>query len=105
MPTREQVLRLLAAGLDYEAVGERLGVSPGQAYLTATGIPADGGDAVTAEQARRPGVLSGDTQELSHAPSGAPDARESVHRWLRQRARSDEQMRRAARNEARDGPS
>ncbi|PJE97849.1 hypothetical protein CUT44_09050 [Streptomyces carminius] len=97
MPTREQVLRLLESGLDYGAAAERLGVSPGQAYLIATGLPADGGDSVTVSQARRPGVSRDSTQEMSHARSAAPNARETVHRWLRQRARSDGQMRRAAR--------
>ncbi|MDG9705256.1 hypothetical protein [Streptomyces sp. DH37] len=101
MPTREQVLRLLESGLDYGAAGERLGVSPGQAYMIATGLPADGGDPVTAEQTRRPGVpRSGGVQELAHAGSADPGARESVHRWLRRRALSDEQMRRAARRGA-----
>jgi hypothetical protein len=101
VPTREQVLRLLESGLDHGAAGERLGVSPGQVYMVATGLPADGGDWVTAGQARRPGVLrSGGTQELSHAGSTGPGARESVHRWLRRRALSDEQMRRAARSGA-----
>src|ERR1700761_4292306 len=42
MATRREVQDLLDAGLDYEAAGQRLGIPAGQAYLIATGRPADG---------------------------------------------------------------
>ena len=35
--SREQVRELLDRGLNYETVGRRLGIPPGQAYLIATG--------------------------------------------------------------------
>ncbi len=41
MPSREQVNALLARGLDYQKAGEELGIPAGQAYLIATGQPAD----------------------------------------------------------------
>ncbi len=45
MTTRAQVLELMETGTTYEEEGSRLGIPPGQVYLVATGIPADGGDA------------------------------------------------------------
>ena len=47
LATREQVRALLGEGLDYAAAGRRLGIPAGQAYLIATGVPADGSDTVT----------------------------------------------------------
>lgn len=40
MVTREQVLRLIDGGQDYEQAGRRLGISPGLAYMIATGLSA-----------------------------------------------------------------
>lgn len=96
MPTKEQVRQLLDAGLDYEAAGQRLGIPPGQAYLIATGVPADGGDTITGEEARRPGFLRS-SQHLAHPPHENPTARESVRAWLKARVTADEQMRAALR--------
>jgi hypothetical protein len=95
VPTREQVMRLLESGLDYRAVGERLGVPAGQAYLIATGVPADGSDALTPEQMRRPGFLAAG-QHLVNPPSESPTTSDVVGRWLKKRAAADEPMRRAA---------
>jgi hypothetical protein len=47
VPTREHVRKLLDDGLDYAAAAQRLGIPPGQAYMIATGLPADGGDTIT----------------------------------------------------------
>lgn len=96
MPTREQVRELLDGGLDYEAVGQRLGIPPGQAYMIATGVPADGGDTITEEEARRPGFLRS-SQHLTNPPHENPTAKDSVREWLRARVAADEQMRAAAR--------
>lgn len=96
MPTREQVRRLLDDGFDYGAVGQRLGIPPGQAYLIATGVPADGSDTVTEEQAGQPGFLPS-SQHLANPPHENPTAKESVAVWLRARVGSDEQMRTALR--------
>jgi hypothetical protein len=35
---------LLGSGLDYTETGKRLGIPPGQVYLIATGMAADGAD-------------------------------------------------------------
>lgn len=96
MPTREQVRRLLDGGLDYEAASRRLGIPPGQAYLIATGVPADGSDTITAEEAGRPGFLPS-SQHLANPPHENPTASQAVAAWLRARVGSDEQMRTALR--------
>jgi hypothetical protein len=97
VPTREQVRRLLDDGLDYQAASARLGISPGQAYLIATGLPADGSDAVTGEEAGRPGFLPS-SQHLANPPHYNPTSKDSVAAWLKARVASDEQMRAALRS-------
>lgn len=97
MPTREQVVRLLESGLDYAAIGQRLGVPAGQAYMIATGLPADGGDALTADEQQRPGWLETSTQHLVSPQPENSTTKDSVQAWLKQRTAGDEQMRRAAR--------
>jgi hemerythrin-like domain-containing protein len=96
VPTREQVRRLLDGGLDYETASQRLGIPPGQAYLIATGVPADGSDTITEGEASRPGFLPS-SQHLANPPHENPTASESVAAWLKARAGSDEQMRTALR--------
>lgn len=96
MPTREQVRQLLDGGLDYEAAGRRLGIPPGQAYMIATGVPADGGDTITEEEAARPGFRPG-SQQLANPPHDNPTARDSTRAWMRARVAADEPMRAAMR--------
>lgn len=103
MPTREQVLRLLDSGLDYEAAGRQLGIPPGQAYLIATGVPADGSDTITDEEAQRPGFLL-TSQRLANPPHDNPAAKESVAAWLKARVEADEQMRTALRERTAEPP-
>jgi hypothetical protein len=94
MATKEQVRGLLSAGLGYPEVAERLGIPVGQAYLIATGQPADGGDT--------PGAGSSDTgvlpssQHLVNPPHENPAGSETVREWIRARVAADAQMRRAA---------
>jgi hypothetical protein len=85
MPTRDQVLAALAPDRpDYRAAAARLGIPAGQAYLIATGIPADGSQG-TAPDAR-PGRLPGPTQQLVNPPPHGPKSDAVVHAWLRARA-------------------
>jgi hemerythrin HHE cation binding domain-containing protein len=86
------VRRMLGAGLDYAGVAERLGIPPGQAYLIATGRPADGGDSPTG---REPGLLAS-SQHLANPPHENPAGSESVKRWIRARVAADGPMRKAA---------
>ncbi len=93
MATREQVLRLVSDSHDYEAAARHLGISPGLAYLIATGLPADGGDTPTAKDRERPGFIAGSTQQLSsHSNPENPQRSEKVLAWIKQRASSDPQM-------------
>lgn len=103
MPTREQVRRLLDDGLDYQAAGAKLGIPPGQAYLIATGVPADGSDTITAEEAKRPGFRPA-SQHLANPPHDNPTAKDSVAAWLRARVAGDEQMRTALRERTAEPP-
>lgn len=96
MPTREQVLSMVERGMSYEQVAEQYGVSPGFAYLVATGMPADGSDAFTAAEEHRRGTLRGSTQRLSNPPHEDPTTKDSVHRWIKERAAADVQMQQAA---------
>jgi hemerythrin-like domain-containing protein len=98
MPTREQVLALLESTGDYRAVGQSLGVPPGKAFLIATGIPADGGDAITAEDLDRAGAIEGSTQDLAYGSSAPenPTSKDHVLEWMRGIAFSDSEMQRAA---------
>jgi hypothetical protein len=96
MPSRSQVRRLLADGLDYEEAGRRLGVPAGQAFLIATGLPADGGDTLTTAEQHRPGMPRGSTQHLSNPAAENPTGKDETLRWLERRAAADRQMGRAA---------
>lgn len=100
MPTREQVLALVRERKDYELAARKLGIPPGQAYLIATGMPADGSDAYRATEMDRPGVLSGSTQQLVHHHPEAvgPDDQTEVHRWIERRVAADGAMQAQARS-------
>jgi hemerythrin-like domain-containing protein len=95
LPTREQVRTLLNEGLDYRETARRLGIPPGQAYLIATGRPADGSDTVPSQEAgdelARPAP-----QSLANPPHENPTTSKSVRDWLAARARADRQMQSAA---------
>lgn len=99
MPTKRQVLAALGGSLDYRRAARALGIHPGQAYLVATGLPADGGgDTFTAEELDRPGVVDGSTQELAYLDKPVHNSSEkpSVLEWIKQRAAADLPMREAA---------
>jgi Hemerythrin HHE cation binding domain len=95
VPTRDQVRELLAQGHDYPAIGQRLGVPAGQAYLIATGMPADGGETYTEAERQRPGVLPS-AQHLLGADAENPKTKESVLSWIKSRVAADPQMQAAA---------
>jgi hypothetical protein len=105
MPTREQVFALLQQGLGYEAAGRALGVPAGQAYLIATGLPADGSGTPAPEELRRPGVSASSTQHLSSPPARNPTHDDEVRAWVRTRAQADPQMQAAAAAGRGRGPS
>jgi hypothetical protein len=103
MPTREAALKLVEEGHTYPEAGLRLGVPPGLVYLTATGVPTDSSDGLSAEDMARPGLLSA-AQCLSGPRTEAPDRSSHVRAFLSARVRADPQMRSAA-NEAHGTPA
>jgi hypothetical protein len=86
-PTRDQVLRAYRRNDDYRAAAAELGVPAGQAYLIATGLPADGGDPLAPDDSR-PGLLDGSTQHLVYdrQAEANPTTSRQVLDWVRQRA-------------------
>ena len=88
MASKDQVKALIAQGLDCLAIGRRLGVRPGQAYLTGTGTPADAGRS-TADRDRP------SAQHLTNPPQENPASTQIVHDWIARRVAADEQMRSA----------
>lgn len=92
--TRAQVLDLLERGCDYPEIGRQLGVPAGQAYLIATGMPADASDAYTEAERQRPGVLES-AQHLLGPEADNPTGKDVVRRWLRERTQRDAAMQQA----------
>jgi hemerythrin superfamily protein len=72
-----------------------LGVPAGQAYLIATGMPADGGDTYTEAERQRPGVLPS-AQHLLGADAENPTTKDAVLNWIKSRVAADPQMQAAA---------
>jgi hypothetical protein len=65
MATRTQVREL---GHTYETAGRELQILPGQAFMIATGLPADGGDAPSPQELDEKPVLPGSSQHLVNPP-------------------------------------
>lgn len=97
MPTKETVLQLLEAGATYEAAARELGINPGQAYLVATGLPADGSDSLAPEERQRPGICWGSVQRLVNPPIHPSSKAAEALEWLRKRAAGTSTMKDAAR--------
>lgn len=93
MVSKQQVLHLVDLGHGYPEIGRMLGIPPGQAYLVATGIAADGGDTVTGRQRERPGMLPSHSQRLVNPREVNPPYSERVHEWIRVRAQRDQPAR------------
>jgi hypothetical protein len=92
VPTREQVRQIAGVELDYDSAAGQLGIPPGQAYMIATGHPADGGDTPSDLQRRNGGLLRS-SQRLANPPQENPSANESVKSWMAARVAADEHMR------------
>jgi hypothetical protein len=86
MPTRDQVRALLDRGHSYEMAARELRIPAGQAYMIATGLPADGGDTPSPEELRDKPVLSGSSQQLVNPPAMNPTRNARVMQWVRRRA-------------------
>lgn len=86
MPTRDQVRALLDRGLSYELAARELHIPAGQAYMIATGLPADGGDTPSPEELHDKPLLSGSSQQLVNPPAVTPMRNARVIEWVRRRA-------------------
>ncbi len=86
MATRSQVQRLLDEGLDYAETAGRLAIAPGEAYLLATGRPADGSDS---RYFTDPRDLPSSPQRLLGPPPVNPMRHPDVDAWVRDRARRE----------------
>ncbi len=86
MPTRAQVLELLDQGHSYETAGRALKVSPGLAFMIATGLPADGGTVPAPEELEQKRVLPGSSQHLVNPPPFNPTRNAAVIDWVKRRA-------------------
>lgn len=96
-PLRQRILTELENGSSYEVIGQRLGIPAGQAYMIATGLPADGSDVLDAAALeQRPGLMQGASQKLVNPPADIPTRQPEVEAWLRERALADAQMQAAA---------
>jgi hypothetical protein len=98
MATREEVQDLLDAGLGYEEAARQLGIPAGQAYLIATGRPADGG-AEPATKDDGGGPEGGSNQPLADPPHRNPTSSQPVRDWIADRAGTDRQMQAAHQHE------
>ena len=86
MPTRDQVLALLRGGRSYESAGRALRIPAGQAFMIATGLPADSGD-VQGPEAQVDGPLpAGGAQALVNPAAVNPTRDPVVTEWVRARA-------------------
>jgi hypothetical protein len=86
MSSREQVLALLDEGHSYETAARLLHIPPGQAYLIATGRPADGSDSPHPEEEQGKPVLPGSTQHLVNPPPFNPKRDPKIVAWVKERA-------------------
>jgi hypothetical protein len=101
MATRQEVQDLLDTGLVYEEAADRLGIPAGQAYLIATGRPADTSDEPPTRDDDG-GPQGGSDQPLADPPHDNPTSSQQVHDWMAGRVRADDQMRTAARDHGQD---
>jgi hypothetical protein len=75
MATRAQVIELLAHGHTHASAARELGIPAGQAYMIATGRPADGNEA--------------GLQWLVNPPAHNPTHETQTMAWVRERAARD----------------
>lgn len=89
MASREQLTELLDHGHSYETAARELGISPGQAFMIVTGLPADGSHAPSEDELAGRRVLSGSSQHLVDPPVFNPTRKQHVLDWVGERARRD----------------
>jgi hypothetical protein len=86
MATRAQVIELIDAGHSYETAAKELGIPPGQAFMIATGLPADGGEAPPPQELEQKPALDGSSQQLVNPPPFNPTRKPELLEWVKRRA-------------------
>jgi hypothetical protein len=86
MATRAQVIELIEAGHSYETAAKELGIPPGLAFMIATGLPADGGEAPPPDEPDQKRALNGSSQQLVNPPPFNPTRKPEVIEWVEHRA-------------------
>lgn len=86
MATRADVIELLGRGHTYETAARELHIPAGQAFMIATGLPADGSDAPSPQELAEKPVLAGGSQQLVNPPAFNPTRKQHVIDWVRERA-------------------
>lgn len=86
MPSRDQLLELLEHGHSYETAARRLGIPPGQAFMVATGVPADASGTPTPDEPAGQHLLESSSQPLVNPPARNPTRNRRVIDWLQARA-------------------
>jgi hypothetical protein len=89
MATPDQVRALLDAGRSYETVARELSISPGLAYMLATGVPADFSDDLHAGERAGRSELVGSSQHLVNPRQHNPQRNPVVTNWIRRRAAAE----------------
>jgi hypothetical protein len=97
---------MVHAGMSYDEVAQKLGVSPGLVYLVATGHPADGSDSPSGANGPNAAPLLKPSQHLANPDTVEnPTSRQSVLDWVKRRAAADAQMQAAALARTPDEPA
>jgi hypothetical protein len=84
--TRAQVQQLLEQGDDYEQAARALGIPAGQAFMIATGLPADASDPPSPEQLAGQRSWPSSSQHLVNPPAFNPKRDRRVLDWVESRA-------------------
>jgi hypothetical protein len=86
MATRAQVIELIEAGHSYETAAKELGIPSGLAFMIATGLPADGGEAQPPPEPEQEPALNGSSQQLVNPPTFNPTRKPELLAWVKRRA-------------------
>jgi hypothetical protein len=84
--TRAQVKQRLEQGDDYEQAARALGIPAGQAFMIATGLPADASDPPSSEQLAEAPTWPSSSQQLINPPAVNPKRDQRVLDWVESRA-------------------
>jgi hypothetical protein len=89
MSTPDQVRTLLDGGRSYETVARELGISPGLAYMLATGVPADFSDDLHPGERDGRSELADSSQRLVNPHQHNPQRNPIVVDWIKRRAAAE----------------